>query len=127
MKLLWIASLLLATMTTGKSCTAKKALSTCFRGKLEVKGMCSNYTIKLLEGNMDMSLLSARWQDENTGKTHTKVFALDNPCTFPAGLNEGDEFYFTIEANPKKDCTRCMAYYPTPNRKLSIKVVPSCF
>ena len=100
-----------------------KNKSSIYKGRLEVKGMCMNYTIKLLEGDLDTSKYVAEWKNESTGKTHTKVFALGSVCTFPSTLKEGDEFYFTIDSAYKSDCVVCLAYYPKPSKGLTIKVV----
>jgi hypothetical protein len=116
--------LLAAMMVTNKNCNKNKTTD-CFKGRLEIKGICSNYTIKLLEGNIDTSLLVENWTDEHTGKAYTNVFALGSPCTFPESIKEGDEFYFKIDT-VQQDCNVCMAYYPTPQKKLAIKVVPAC-
>jgi hypothetical protein len=123
MKFIFIA-ILAALPFAFQQCKTKKELasSTCFKGRLEVKGICANYTIKLLEGNIDASKINASWKDEVTGKTHTNVFALGSPCSFPATLNEGDEFYFTLD-DSKQDCAVCMAYYPKPEKALVIKVL----
>ena len=94
-----------------------------FKGRLEIKGICMNYTIKLLEGEMNADLYQKSWKDEHSGKTHTNVFALDNPCEFPGELNEGDEFYFEIENDVNRNCGVCLAYYPTPSKKLAIRVI----
>lgn len=96
-----------------------------YKGRLEVKGACANYTIKLLDGNLDTSLISAEWKDERTGKTHQNVFALKSRCTFPSSINEGDEFYFTIDSNYVQRCMTCLIYYPTPEKRLAIRVVNS--
>ncbi|HUC83147.1 MAG TPA: hypothetical protein VMR70_19715, partial [Flavisolibacter sp.] len=105
------------------TCTSQKAASgNCFKGRLEVKGICSNYTIKLLEGNPGADKIVADWKDETTGKTYTNVFALGSPCSFPANLNVGDEFYFVLD-DSKQQCAVCMAYYPKPEKALSIKVL----
>jgi hypothetical protein len=93
-----------------------------FKGRLEIKGICMNYTIKLLEGEMDPALYQKSWTDQHSGKTHTNVFALRSYCTFPSHLNEGDEFYFEIENEVDPNCGVCQAYYPTPSKKLSIGV-----
>jgi hypothetical protein len=108
------------------NCSNQKtqASSTCFKGRLEIKGICSNYTIKLLEGNLDTSKFLAKWKDETTGKNYTNVFALGSPCSFPSTIKAGDEFYFTL-SNAKEQCPVCMAYYPTPSKKLAIKVIDS--
>ena len=105
------------------NCSSQKTPSTtCFKGRLEVKGICSNYTIKLLEGSIDTSRLAAEWKDETTGKSYTNVFGLSSPCSFPSTINAGDEFYFVLDT-AKQDCAVCMAYYPTPPKKVSIKVL----
>ena len=93
-----------------------------FKGRLEVKGICMNYTIKLLEGSLDSTRIVSQWKDEVTGKTHANVFALSSVCSFPSTINEGDEFYFTIDPDPEKQCAVCLAYYPKPPKGLSIKV-----
>ena len=117
--------LLLATIAalpfSNKTCKKNVATAGCYKGRLEVKGICSNYTIKLLEGQMDKEKVVATWKDDVTGKTHNNVFALGSPCSFPAALKEGDEFYFTIDTS-KQQCAVCMAYYPKPEKALSIKV-----
>lgn len=95
---------------------------TCYKGRLEVKGICSNYTIGLVKGRMDTAKLLSTWTDETTGKEYSNVFGLGNPCNFPSRLNAGDEFYFTLDT-VRGACAVCMAYYPTPSRKLYVKVL----
>ena len=102
--------------------TCNKKASKCYRGRLEIKGICMNYTIKVLEGNIDPSLIMPQWTDEQTGRSHQNVFGLQSRCTFPENIKEGDEFYFTIGASAQ-DCVLCQAYYPTPPKTLSITVV----
>lgn len=121
MKGLLIGIFLIVLVSTEKKCSSKKT-TTCFKGRLEIKGICSNYTIKVLEGFVDTSKVAARWTDENTGKTYTNVFALEDACTFPADIAEGEEFYFTLGEKREKDCNVCMAYYPTPPKRLLINV-----
>lgn len=94
-----------------------------YKGRLEVKGICMNYTIKLLEGNIDTSKIVSEWKNEVTGKSYTNVFALGSVCTFPSGINEGDEFSFSIDSSTVQNCAVCLAYYPKPSKSLSIKVV----
>ena len=120
MKLLIVAAFILA--TTINKCKNKNE-SSVYKGKLEVKGMCMNYTIKLLEGNIDASKLVAEWKNEMTGKTHSNVFALGSACNFPSTINEGDEFYFTIDTTYVSNCAVCLAYYPKPAKSIAIKVV----
>lgn len=115
----------LALLITLGACSGNKAAQrtdTCFKGKLEVKGGCMNYTISIQEGNMDSSLYVEEWTDENTGKQYDKVFALASKCSFPANIKEGDTFYFTIDSTPDRSCSVCMMYYPVPPRSLAIKV-----
>ncbi len=105
-------------------CTgSKKNASQTYKARFEIDGICSNYTFKLLEGSLDKSLIEANWTDESTGKPYTDVFGLANPCNFPQNVKKGDEFYFVLDTSKQKDCAVCMAYYPTPQKKLAIKVV----
>jgi hypothetical protein len=101
----------------------KKKKDGVYKGKLEIKALCMNYTISVLDGKTDTSMVTASWTDESTNKTYSNVFGLASRCTFPSTIKEGDEFYFTIEAAETQNCAVCMAYYPTPPKKLFIKVV----
>ena len=121
MKIFVIAPFFFILVSTTDKCKNKNESS--YKGKLEVKGMCMNYTIKLLEGNIDNSKIVAESKDEVTGKTHNNVFALGSVCNFPPTINEGDEFYFTIDATYVSNCAVCLAYYPKPAKSLAIKVV----
>ena len=109
-------------LVTTDKCKNKKENSV-YKGKLEVKGMCMNYTIKLLEGSIDTSKLVAEWKDESTGKIHNNVFALGSVCNFPPTISEGDEFSFTIDTSYISNCAVCLAYYPKPSKSIAIKVV----
>ena len=122
MKTLILAPFAVILMVTTDKCKNKKE-SSVYKGKLEVKGMCMNYTIKLLEGSIDTSKLVAEWKDESTGKIHTNVFALGSVCNFPPTINEGDEFSFTIDTTYVSNCAVCLAYYPKPAKSIAIKVV----
>ncbi len=101
----------------------KKKNKSVYKGRLEIKALCMNYTIKVLEGKTDTSFVTANWTDETTNKSYANVFTLGSPCTFPDSLKEGSEFYFVIDTSGNKQCAVCMAYYPTPPKKLQIKVV----
>ena len=103
-------------------CKNKKA-DNHYKGRLEIKAICMNYTIKLLEGSLDTTQVVAEWKDETTGKTYKNVFALGSVCSFPSTIREGDEFYFTIDPDPVRNCAVCMAYYPKPPKSVAIKVV----
>jgi len=122
MKVILSTAIIFAALNLTNCSSQKAQSSTCFKGRLEIKGICSNYTIKLLEGNLDKSKIAAEWKDETTGKSYLNVFALGSPCTFPSPIKEGDEFYFTLD-DTRQNCPVCMAYYPTPPKKLSIKIM----
>jgi hypothetical protein len=122
MKTFILAPFAFILMVTIDKCKNKNENSV-YKGNLEVKGMCMNYTIKLLEGNIDASKLVAEWKNEVTGKTHNNVFALGSVCNFPSTINEGDEFYFTIDTTYVSNCAVCLAYYPKPAKSIAIKVV----
>ena len=122
MKTFILAPFAFILMVTTDKCKNKNENSV-YKGKLEVKGMCMNYTIKLLEGNIDTSKLVAEWKNESTGKTHNNVFALGSVCNFPTTINEGYEFSFTIDTTYVSNCAVCLAYYPKPAKSIAIKVV----
>lgn len=124
MKLILFALVSIMAAVTRDGCSKKaQAPPSCFRGRLEIKAQCMNYTIKVLEGAIDTGSVASSWMDESTGKTHTNVFRLGSVCTFPPDIKEGDEFYFTIDSAPRTgNCAVCMAYYPTPPKELSIVV-----
>lgn len=121
-RFLILATIFLLTISAEK-CTGKKDAGEIYKGRLEIKAICMNYTVKLLEGNIDTSKIVSTWTDETTNKSYSNVFALENPCNFPASLKQGDEFYFVLDSAIQEPCAVCMAYYPTPGKKLSIKII----
>ena len=123
MKLFILLAILSIFILAASDCNQEKKGVTKYKGRLEIKGICFNYTIKLLEGAIDSSQISNYWVDESTGKSYANVFKLNNPCSFPATINAGDEFYFIIDSSAPKECIVCEAYYPTPFRSLQIKVL----
>jgi hypothetical protein len=110
------------TATTKQPIADKGSTPAVYKGRLEVAGICMNYTISVLEGNID-TLVVDKWTDEGTNKTYSKAFRLGNPCAFPSKIKAGNEFNFVIDTTEQKPCTVCMAYYPTPSKAISIKVV----
>jgi len=118
-----ILSALTTLLLSNTDCSVKKTGTMKYKGKLEIAALCMNYTISVKEGNINTADIVANWTDETTTKSYTNVFKLGNPCDFPASIKQGDEFYFTIDTTKGKDCAVCMAYYPTPSKALSIKVV----
>lgn len=122
MKKFFIISILSTLLLSNSDCHHKKQAVAKFKGRLEIKGICMNYTISVLEGDMDTSKIEAIWTDENTNKSYQNVFGLARPCSFPASIREKDEFYFVID-DATQACMVCEAYYPTPKKKLAIKVI----
>ncbi len=123
MKLLLLLSCVFILTVSANQCGKKKSSAESYKAKLEIKALCMNYTLRLTEGSLDTSMITANWTDETTGKTYTNVFALGSRCSFPDGIEQGDEFYFVLDSARQQDCAVCMAYYPTPPKKLYIKVV----
>ena len=119
-KILLILVLIIMQATT---CRQKPAANNCFKGKLEIRAICMNYTISVIEGIMDSSLVESKWTDPGTGKEYRNAFRLASPCNFPTSLKEGDEFYFVIDTTMKNNCAVCQAYYPTPSKSLSIRII----
>lgn len=93
-----------------------------YTGRLEIDGICGNYTIKALNGGLDTTQVQANWTDPTTNISYTNVFGLSNPCDFPDSLQAGDTFEFRLMA-PSSSCIQCLAYYPTPGKQLSIQLV----
>lgn len=121
MKTLILLSIAATLLLSNSDCNKKASVK--YKGRLEIKALCMNYTISVLEGDMDPSKVEAEWNDEGTGKHYHNVFGLKSRCTFPDSIKQGDEFYFIIDSTAVQNCMVCMAYYPTPAKKLSIKVV----
>jgi len=125
MKLSIILAGIFLLAVSAENCNGKKSAGEQrLKGKLEIKALCMNYTISLVEGELDKEQIESEWTDESTGKQYKNVFGLASPCNFPDTINEGDEFYFTIDSTLKQECAVCMAFYPTPSKKLKIKILP---
>ena len=110
-------------LASAGKCGKAKNPADCYKGRLEKKGICMNYTISVIEGSIDTSMVENSWTDPNTGTRYARAFRLGSVCSFPQTINEGDEFYFTIDKNPEKDCAVCQAYYPTPSKTIFIRVL----
>ena len=122
MKIFVLLSALSILILSTSDCHSKKEKGAKCKGRLEIKGICYNYTIKLLEGDIDTAKIAANWIDESSGKSYTNVFGLTDPCSFPSSIKEGEEFYFSVHDAKLKSCIVCEAYYPAPPRSLLIKV-----
>lgn len=122
--LILLSSLVLLNVSADK-CSDKKETTkeNKYKARLETKALCMNYTFTLQEGKLDTSFVNAVWTDESTGKTYKNAFSFANPCDFPASIKEGDEFWFVIDTTKQKECAVCMAYYPTPSKKICMRVV----
>lgn len=125
MKLALLISSFIVLSASSKSCKQQQQElpAGCYKGKLEIKALCVNYTISIQSKNFDTSMVVSNWTDETTRKSYKNVFQLGSKCNFPDSLKAGDEFYFTIDSTPVQNCMVCMAYYPTPPKKISIKVL----
>lgn len=121
MKLLLLLTGFSILTLSNSDCNSSKTVK--YKGKLEIKAICMNYTISVIEGDMDPGKIVEDWTDESTKKEYHNVFKLGSPCTFPASIKEGDEFYFTIDTTTVQNCAVCMAYYPVPPKSISIKVL----
>ena len=125
MKLILILIAVGSLAVSAKTCKKKeeKLMAGCYKGRLEIKAACMNYTISITAGKFDTALVVPQWTDENTGKTYKNAFALGSRCSFPTNINAGDEFYFTLDSGTVQNCAVCMMYYPVPPKHLSIKVL----
>jgi hypothetical protein len=123
MRLIILLSSIFLLSATAKSCKEQQLPPGCYKGRLEIKALCMNYTISIQSKNFDTSMVVANWTDETTGKAYKNVFDLGSKCNFPDSIRAGDEFYFMIDSSSVQNCMVCMAYYPTPPKKLPIKVL----
>ncbi|WP_300598677.1 hypothetical protein [Niabella sp.] len=94
-----------------------------YKARLEIAGMCGNYTFSNVDGQVDPKLVEASWTDPQTSKVYKNAFTIADPCGFPSGIKEGETFSFRMVTDPLKGCAMCAAYYPTPGKKLNIKVI----
>jgi len=70
-----------------------------YRAKLVIKGICFNYVVEFIDAGPNSNLVDSQWTDEMTGKVYNNAFRLSNYCDFPAEIQEGDEFFFSLGAN----------------------------
>lgn len=95
-------------------------VTTCFQGKLVKKGICGQRVIQLLSEPVELITMARNWTDSMSGKKYENVFAVANPCDFPATIKEGETFTFSITTNPGRDCITCYAYTPVPKQMNNI-------
>ncbi len=94
-----------------------------YQGRVEIIGICDNYTLSVLNGGLDTTQVAASWTDPTTNITYTNAFGLNNSCEFPDALRVGDTFSYRIVSNRNSNCVQCLAYYPIPPKTLTIQVV----
>ncbi|NCI50025.1 hypothetical protein GWC95_08835 [Sediminibacterium roseum] len=94
--------------------------ATCFKGKLVKRGICGQRVVQLLSGPVDAVVMARQWTDSLSGKQYENVFTVGNLCDFPATIQEGQEFSFSITTTPGSNCATCFAYTPTPVEKNNI-------
>jgi hypothetical protein len=95
----------------------------CLKGKLLLKGICMNYVIQLVDGNIDTNRIHVKWINPMTKVEYKNVFGLASICTFPETIAEGQEFYFSVLDKPDSAvCVRCKAYAPVPDKMLHISI-----
>ena len=97
-------------------------LEICFSGKLVKKGICMNYVIEVLDPMSDKNLVEISWRDEFSDKEYQNVFTLGSVCDFPIDIMEGDIFNFSVIENYNQQCAVCLAYTPTPEKSLNIRL-----
>ena len=97
-------------------------LETCYSGKLVKKGICMNYVIEVLDPMFDKNLIEISWRDEFSDKEYQNVFTLGSVCDFPIDISEGDIFNFSVIENYNQQCAVCLAYTPTPEKSLNIRL-----
>lgn len=122
MKILILLSSFLVFFTCNKS-TQVADQENCVKGKLLIKGICMNYVIQVVDGDLGAHEVVNVWKHPDTGVEYTNVFALDSKCSFPSSIEEGEEFNFKIIEKPAQDdCITCRAYSPVPSTGLFIEV-----
>ena len=94
----------------------------CYSGKLVKKGICMNYVIEVLDPIPDKNLIEISWRDEFSDKEYKNVFTLGSVCDFPSHIMEGDIFNFSVHENYNQQCAVCLAYTPTPEKLLNIRL-----
>lgn len=98
--------------------------STCYKGKLVLKGICNNAVVEVMDDRMNPAFYEKTWKDESTGIVYSNVMGNANYCTFPGDLKEGQEFYFRIDlpTSLPADCANCKALSPTPQTRQYIQI-----
>lgn len=124
MKILFVISSFFLLFTCNKS-TVSADQAPCIKGKLLIKGICMNYVIQVVDGDVGSDKMVNVWKHPDTGIEYSNVFALESKCSFPSTIEEGEEFNFKIVEKPtEEECAICKAYSPVPPTSLFIEVCP---
>jgi hypothetical protein len=99
-----------------------ESLETCFIGKLVKKGICMNYVIEVMDENFDKNLIEINWFDDLSNQEYKNVFTLASVCDFPNDIMEGEIFNFSVLENYNQQCAVCLAYTPTPEKSINIRL-----
>lgn len=117
MKRLLLLSALTTLLLSNSHYSKKQPFTHTYKGKLEIAGICMNYTISVNDGAMGIPGIAANRTDETAINSYNNVFKSGNPGYFPGSIKQGDEFYFIIDSAKGKQCAAGMAYYPSPSKK----------
>ena len=98
----------------------------CMKGILVKKGICGQRVIKITSLNKEGVVYAAEWKDDLSGKIYENVFTVENSCSFPASINEGDEVSFKLTSDKTNNCVVCQAFTPVPKEKNNIIVSGDC-
>lgn len=126
MRLLSIVLIFIALTSCDKQVDIQQVVtdSTCYKGKLVLKGICGNAVVQVLDNRMNPAFFEKVWKDESTGIVYNNVMGNANPCSFPGEIKEGQEFYFRIDppTSLPSDCVNCLAMSPTPQTRQYIQI-----
>ena len=129
MRILLVIFLFIAFISCDKQVDIQQVVtdSTCYKGKLVLKGICNNAVVEVLDDRMNPAFYEKTWKDESTGIVYRNVMGNANYCTFPGDLKEGQEFYFRIDlpTSLPADCANCKALSPTPQTRQYIRICGS--
>lgn len=92
----------------------------CFTGRLVKRGACGLRVVQLLSNPGKVISFAENWTDTLTGKKYQQVFTVANSCDFPASINLGVEFKFTITRVRGSVCAQCYEYTASPPKRNNV-------
>lgn len=92
-----------------------------YTGRLEIEGICQNYTLSVLNGGLDTTQVQARWTDPQTNITYTNAFGVSNPATFRTPCKQATLLNF---ASLLRIITVCNVRRSTPPQRKSFPFGP---